>query len=136
MNNIGSNKMSCLSAGQFYKNTMQQCIYVFCGCVFESSWNQAATFLDREVVTQKAASEYDRSADPLQPLADGCQVLVQNPPTKKWDQVWTTICIGRTRSYHVHLPSGHVLWRSRLYLRSLPLPSASSLGQSPSSDNT
>ena len=104
--------------------------------VFEPSWNQAAASLDREVAAQKAASEYDRSAHPLQPLADGCQVLVQNPRTKKWDQFGTTIRIGRTRSYHVRLPSGRVLWRNRRYRRPVPPPSASDLGQSPSSNNS
>ena len=79
MNSMGSNKMSWLSAGQLYKNTMQQSIYVFCGCVFEPSWNQAANFLDREVAAQKAVSEHDGSAHPLQPLADGCQVQEVGP---------------------------------------------------------
>ncbi|XP_045124791.1 uncharacterized protein LOC123512439 [Portunus trituberculatus] len=66
---------------------------------------------------QDVASRYNQHARSLPALAVNEQVRLQNPRTKRWDQVGTVMAYHEPRQYDVRVPCGRVLRRNRRFLR-------------------
>ncbi|XP_050703391.1 uncharacterized protein LOC126988980 [Eriocheir sinensis] len=91
---------------------------------FAKEWQARAESCDRRAATRArdAKARYDAHARPLQPLKTGALVRIQDPTTQRWDKVGTVMGAGRSRAYHVRMPSGRILWRNRRFLRPVPPP--------------
>ncbi|TRY80504.1 hypothetical protein TCAL_13370, partial [Tigriopus californicus] len=63
---------------------------------------------------------YDRSTKPRPVIPIGSSVLVQDPISKQWNSSARVIGRPNHRRYHLHFPSGRVLWRNTKFLRDIP----------------
>ncbi|XP_063591351.1 uncharacterized protein LOC134768457 [Penaeus indicus] len=86
---------------------------------FMKEWQTKAEDCDRRaaVRAKDVKTRYDKRAHSLPKLEIGAQVRVQVPTSKRWDKVGTVMGIGKSRDYHIRLPSGRILWRNRRFLR-------------------
>lgn len=86
---------------------------------FAPEWQQLGEDCDAKAAQKKmkTSQRYDASAKSLLPLKIGDLVRIQDPFSKRWNQVGSLVGVGRHRDYLVKLPSGRVLWRNRRYLR-------------------
>lgn len=92
---------------------------------FKKKWQASTEACDRRAAkrAQDAEDRYNQHARSLPQLKIGDQVRVQDPVSLRWDKVGTVMGIGRSRDYHVKLPSGRVWWRNRRFLRPVYFPS-------------
>ena len=106
---------------------------------FAAEWQEQAEECDyrASLNLQRAKQTYDSSAHPLKPLKIGVDVCLQDPISRRWDNLGTIVSVGYHRDYLIKTPSGKVFWRNRRFLRpSLKTsdnpkkkpPSSSSLG--------
>ena len=67
-----------------------------------------------------AESEYNKRAKHFNPLKIRQHVQIQDHITKKWLRSKLIIGVGKSRDYHVKLPSGGVYWRNRHFFALSP----------------
>ncbi|XP_064088415.1 uncharacterized protein LOC135202893 [Macrobrachium nipponense] len=93
---------------------------------FKQEWQAKAEEYDRRAAScsQAAKIRYDSHAHPLAPLKLDDNVRIQDPISKRWDKTGVIMGIGKSRDYHVKLPSGRILWRNRRFLRPVHLPNS------------
>ena len=92
---------------------------------FAEEWHSKAEECDRRAAARARDVEdrYNAHARPLPRLDVGAEVRIQDPTSKRWDKVGMIMGVGKSRDYHVKMPSGRVLWRNRRFLRpTQPLP--------------
>ena len=103
---------------------------------FRAEWQAKAEECDRRAAQklEDAVHRYNQHARQLPALHVNQQVRIQDPVSGLWDKVGTVMARGRSREFHVRLPSGRLLWRNRRHLRPAVLPAEASEGLAPSDD--
>ena len=91
---------------------------------FAMEWQTKAESCDRRAASRAEDVEdrYNLRARPLPVLGVGVHVRIQSPTSKRWDTSGVVMGVGRSRDYHVRMPSGRILWRNRRFLRPIPCP--------------
>ncbi|XP_043188392.1 uncharacterized protein K02A2.6-like [Amphibalanus amphitrite] len=86
---------------------------------FATEWQEQAEECDyrASLNLQRAKQTYDSSAHPLKPLKAGDHVWLQDPISRRWDNLGTIVGVGYHRDYLIKTPSGRVFWRNRRFLR-------------------
>ncbi|XP_064100829.1 uncharacterized protein K02A2.6-like [Macrobrachium nipponense] len=108
-----------------YGQALRSCVPAHASS-FKQEWQAKAEEYDRRVAScsQAAKIRYDSHAHPLAPLKLDDNVRIQDPISKRWDKTGVIMGIGKSRDYHVKLPSGRILWRNRRFLRPVHLPNS------------
>ena len=117
------NHAGCSPAQILFGHALRSCVPAHASS-FLQVWHDKADEYDRRIATRHEATKslYDSHARPLPPLNLEDCVRIQDPVTKRWDKAGIVMGVGRSRDYHVKLPSGRVLWRNRRFLRPVPKP--------------
>lgn len=108
-----------------YGQALRSCVPAHVSA-FDQVWQQQADDYDRRIAAHADAIKagYDSHARPLPPLKLEDYVRIQDPVSKRWDKTGVVMGIGKSRDYHVRLPSGRILWRNRRFLRDVPQPNS------------
>ena len=87
--------------------------------MFSPNWlaNREAAKAKMATEHEKRAHYYDRSSCPLKPLVQGEEVIMQDPRTKRWDEIGVVTEVLGNRDYLVQCRNGGEYRRNRRFLK-------------------